>query len=64
MRTKELREAIEFLCNFDSYSEYQKNLDIVLDVLDSVMVRVDSLQESLNVLAQMYCNKCSQTDSK
>lgn len=64
MRTKELREAVEFLCNFDNYSEYQKNLDIVLDALDSVMVRVDSLQESLDVLMKMYCNKCSQADSK
>ena len=52
MNTKELQEAIEFLCNFDSYSEYQKNLTTVLDALDFAMVRIDSLKESLDVLAK------------
>lgn len=58
MRTKELQEAIEFLCNFDTYSEYQKNLNIVLDSLDFALVRVDSLKESLDVLTKRYCDKC------
>jgi hypothetical protein len=54
MNTKELQEAIEFLCNFDSYSEYQSNLTIVLDALDFAMVRIDSLKESLDVLTKQY----------
>lgn len=58
MRTKELQEAIEFLCNFDTYSEYQKKLNIVLDSLDFALVRVDSLKESLDVLTKQYCDKC------
>lgn len=58
MRTKELQEAIEFLCNFDIYSDYQKNLNIVLDALDFAMVRVDSLKENLDVLTKLYCEKC------
>lgn len=58
MVTKELQEAIEFLCNFDTYSEYQKNLNIVLDALDFAMVRVDSLKENLDVLTKRYCDKC------
>lgn len=58
MVTKELQEAIEFLCNFDTYSEYQKNLNIVLDALDFAMVRVDSLKENLDVLTKLYCDKC------
>lgn len=56
-RTKELQEAVEFLCNFSSYSEYQKNLIIVLDALDFAMVRVDSLKESLDVLAKQVLHK-------
>ena len=56
-RTKELQEAVEFLCNFSSYSEYQKNLIIVLDELDFAMVRVDSLKESLDVLAKQVLHK-------
>ena len=55
MRTKELQEAVEFLCNFDSYSEYQSNLTIVLDALDSAMIRIESLKESLDVLAK-HCD--------
>ena len=58
MVTKELQEAIEFLCNFDTYSEYQKNLNIVLDALDFAMVHVDSLKENLDVLTKRYCDKC------
>lgn len=58
MVTKELQEAIKFLCNFDTYSEYQKNLNIVLDALDFAMVRVDSLKENLDVLTKRYCDKC------
>lgn len=58
MVTKELQEAIEFLCGFDTYSEYQKNLNIVLDALDFAMVRVDSLKENLDVLTKLYCDKC------
>ena len=55
MNTKELQEAIEFLCNFDSYSEYQNNLTIVLDSLEVAMVRIESLKESLDVLAKQCC---------
>ena len=58
MATKELQEAIEFLCDFDTYSEYQKNLNIVLDALDFAIVRVDSLKENLDVLTKLYCDKC------
>ena len=58
METKELQEAIEFLCNFDTYSDYQKNLNIVLDALDFAMVRVDSLKENLDILTKLYCEKC------
>lgn len=52
MNNKELQEAIEFLSNFDSYSEYQSNLTTVLDSLDFAMVRIDSMKESLYVLAK------------
>ena len=58
MNTKELQEAIEFLCNFDSYSEYQSNLTTVLDALDFAMVRIDSLKESLDVLAKQLGGEC------
>lgn len=54
LRTKELQEAYEFLCDFDSFSEYQKNLTIVLDTLDFVLVQNDSLKEGLNVLTKQY----------
>lgn len=56
MNTKELQAAVEFLCNYDSYSEYQSNLSAVLDALDFAMVRIESLKESLDVLAKQ-CNK-------
>jgi len=56
LRTKELREVIEFLLNFDSYSEYQDNLTIVLDTLESVMVRFDSLKDSFDILTNRYCD--------
>lgn len=58
MEIKELQEAIEFLYNFDTYSEYQENLKIVLDAVDFLMVRVDSLKESVDALTKLYCDKC------
>lgn len=63
MVTKELQEAIEFLCDFDTYSEYQKNLNIVLDALDFAMVRVDSLKENLDILTKQYCDKCEELNN-
>lgn len=54
LRTKELQEAYEFLCDFDSFSEYHRNLAIVLDALDFALVQNDSLKESLNVLTNRY----------
>lgn len=56
LRTKELQKAYVFLCDFDSNSEYQKNLTIVLDVLDFALVQNDSLKENLNVLTDLYLN--------
>ena len=56
MNTKELQKAVEFIYNFDSYSEYQSNLTTVLDALDFAMVRIESLKESLDVLAKQYGN--------
>lgn len=55
MNNKELQEAIEFLCNFDSYSEYQSNLTTVLDALDFAMVRIDSLKETIDILVKKLC---------
>lgn len=63
MEIKELQDAIYFLYSFDTYSEYQKNLSIVLDALDFTMVRVDSLKENLDVLTRQYCDKCEELNN-
>lgn len=60
LRSKELQEAYEFLYDFDSFSEYQKNLTIVLDTLNFVLVQNDSLKESLNVLTSQYIEALKQ----
>ena len=56
MRTDELINAIYFLDDFDNYSEYQKNLNIVLHTLDRALTRYDTLKESYNLLADKYCS--------
>lgn len=61
MYTKELEEAIDFLYNFDSYSEYQKNLRIIFNALDFNLVRIDSLKESLDVMTNLYGNEVNKT---
>ena len=56
MRTDELINAIYFLDDFDSYSEYQKNLNIVLHTLDRALTRYDTLKEGYNLLVDKYCS--------
>ena len=62
--TKELEEAIDFLLEVDSYSEYQKNLRIVLNALDFAMVRIDSLKESLIVVTKLFGNEAKKNKNK
>lgn len=64
MRSEELCEAYEFLCDFDNYSEYQKYLKIVLDKLDFVMVQLDSMRENYNHLADKYCDLLGKNTAK
>ena len=54
LRTDELCDAVEFLDDFNSNSEYQKHLQIVLDTLDFALVRVDSLKESLDIVTNRW----------
>lgn len=65
MKTREkLLEADEYLWNFDSHSEYQKNLRIICDELDFVMTELDSLRENYNLLAEKYCELLAKNTSK
>ena len=56
MRTDEITNAIYYLDDFDSYSEYQQNLNIVLHTLDRALTRYDTLKESYNFLSDKYCS--------
>lgn len=56
LRTNRLSEAYNFLYDFDSYSEYQENLKLVLDTLDFALTQWDSKRESYNHLWDQYCD--------
>jgi hypothetical protein len=55
LRTNELSKAYGFLYDFDSNSEYQQNLKIVLDTLDFALTRLDSTRENYDHLVNRYC---------